>query len=54
MIKKMITKKVIISSLALLSLFLLTLFPKKEINPVIEIEYVSDNNFQNIYLLFPP
>lgn len=51
MIKKMITKKVIISSLALLSLFLLTLFPKKEINPVIEIEYVSDNNFQNIYLL---
>ena len=52
MIKKIISKKIIISSLALFSLFLLTLFPKNELKNIpISTTYVSNDNFSYIYLL---
>ena len=52
MIKRMISKKIIISSLALFSLFLLTKFPKNEFKiQEISTIYTSDNNFENVYLL---
>lgn len=52
MIKKIISKKIIISSLALFSLFLLTLFPKNELKNIsVSTTYVSNDNFSYIYLL---
>ena len=52
MIKKMISRKIIISSLALFTLCLLTIFPKKN-NIDIEVStfYTNDNKLQNIFLL---
>ena len=52
MIKRMISKKIIISSLALFSLFLLSRFPKSELKNIeISTIYTSNNNLENIYLL---
>lgn len=52
MIKRMISKKIIISSLALFSLFLLTKFPKNELKiQEISTIYTSDNKLESVYLL---
>lgn len=52
MIKRIISKRIIISSLALFSLFLLTLFPKNELNNIeITTIYTNDNLVESIYLL---
>lgn len=52
MIKRIISKKIIISSLALFSLFLLSRFPKNELKNIkISTIYTSNDNLENVYLL---
>ena len=51
MIKRMISKKILISSLALFSLFLLSRFPKNELKNIEISTIYTSNNLENVYLL---
>jgi len=52
MIKRMVSKKILIASLALFSLFLLSKFPRKELNNIeVSTIYTSGNELGSIYLL---
>ena len=55
MIKKIISKRIIICSITMFALLLLTLFPKNKDNILdnleIQIQYKDDNLLESIYLL---